>query len=323
MNLINLLLSHQQQSRCHYTVLLIVFLSCYFHSSRVLGYRLCKKSPAFTRVFANKGFGGSNQKEKKARFTAEIPRASSNQVKVELSLDKQSKSPSQSLQLEKYSTTFNLSYPGLRVLSNDPPIFEIENFVSDADCDAYIALSQDPNVAVQVQSQTFSSLTATARTSTTWYVPFQVLLKFLLQTEQITGIPIEHYEEPQIVRYEMGQQFQSHLDTIPKALLTPQQGGQRRMTILVYLNTVSMGGATAFQTFNNLQVQPKKGHALIFFPADINGQPDERLWHAGQMTMETKWILQTWIHEKPYTAAQLPPNTSHSIARKLMNEIRD
>ena len=52
-------------------------------------------------------------------------------------------------------------------------------------------------------------------------------------------------------------------------------GGQRVMTVLVYLNDVQQGGATAFPALN-LQVQPRRGMALVFFPATVDGMLDKR-----------------------------------------------
>ena len=51
-------------------------------------------------------------------------------------------------------------------------------------------------------------------------------------------------------------------------------GGQRTVTILVYLNDVERGGHTSFPALN-LDVKPQKGMALIFFPATVDGLLDK------------------------------------------------
>jgi hypothetical protein len=53
------------------------------------------------------------------------------------------------------------------------------------------------------------------------------------------------------------------------------QGYQRRATLLVYLNDVREGGATRFDRLG-FAVQPKRGRALLFFPAFSGGMPDAR-----------------------------------------------
>lgn len=112
----------------------------------------------------------------------------------------------------------------------------------------------------------------------------------LLRIREILNIPIERYEEPQIVRYEMGQQFTWHYDALP-ASLAKKTSGQRIATVLIYLNTVEAGGATAFKDLN-IRVKPEKGKALIFFPCSLDGVPDDRTMHAGQISFDTKWIAQ-------------------------------
>ena len=120
----------------------------------------------------------------------------------------------------------------------------------------------------------------------------QESLKELLN-HNLAKIQIQQYEEPQIVRYRMGEQFAWHYDAIPKALVDkPGGGGQRIMTVLVYLNDVETGGATCFKELN-LQIKPKKGKALVFFPSFVsNMTSDDRTLHAGQVTFDTKWIAQ-------------------------------
>lgn len=67
--------------------------------------------------------------------------------------------------------------------------------------------------------------------------------------------------------------------------------GNRLATIIVYLNDVKSGGATCFKDLD-LQIKPVKGKALLFFPSFVDGSPDDRTMHAGQVAMDTKWIAQ-------------------------------
>ena len=49
----------------------------------------------------------------------------------------------------------------------------------------------------------------------------------------------------------------------------------------------------------NIKVMPRKGSALLFFPA-INREFDERVEHEGLEVLgpEDKWIVRIWKHEK-------------------------
>jgi len=196
----------------------------------------------------------------------------------------------------------NLQYDGLKVVHADPPIIEIDNFFPHALCDFFVEKAQESGI--QVSSRTFSPLTNAKRTSTTWYLPYKDTAEFLMRAYDLTGMPINNFEEIQVVRYEMGQQFTWHYDAIPPSMLTDNSGKQRIATLLVYLNDVSQGGgATCFKDLD-IQVQPKKGKALLFFPAFADGTPDDRTLHCGQITMDTKWIAQVWIHELQYSPSE-------------------
>eukprot|EP00970_Alexandrium_tamarense_P008467 scaffold1618_cov196-Alexandrium_tamarense.AAC.27 len=92
------------------------------------------------------------------------------------------------------------------------------------------------------------------------------------------------------------------------------RGGQTLATLLVYLNDVENGGTTRFGKLPaaddkrqvkgelNLNITPKKGDALLFFPADKNGMFDERTEHEGCPAVDEKWIARIWRH-----AGRVPP----------------
>lgn len=73
-------------------------------------------------------------------------------------------------------------------------------------CDALVL--DAPTRGVQSALRTFPTVTAAARASTTWHLPYQhtPVVALLDAAERLTSISIAHYE-PQVVRNEMGQQF--------------------------------------------------------------------------------------------------------------------
>jgi len=109
-----------------------------------------------------------------------------------------------------------------------------------------------------------------------------------------------------------------------------EDGGQRVVTLLVYLTDLEEedGGATIFRDLRYpeggpkgaIRVRPKKGSALIFFPA-AGGIPetplDVRTLHCGEMVSETakndKWIAQMWLRQDMYTPTA-PPGNVHAKA---------
>ena len=227
--------------------------------------------------------------------------------------------------LETVLPGLDRSYPGLRVHHLDPLVLVADGFLSDDECDAYRALAGGESAHELSQSATFSSLTASGRTSTTWYVTYAAAHPLLARAAALTGHPLDNCEEPQLVRYRPGESFSWHYDAVPPTMLA--NGGQRLATLLVYLNDVPNGGRTAFRDLRagseRLGVAPRKGRALLFFPsADADGTPDERTLHAGEPAPPDsgeKWIAQIWLHERPYDPA-LPPGNSHADATPLVRE---
>ena len=68
----------------------------------------------------------------------------------------------------------------------------------------------------------------------------------------------------------------------------------------------TQGGATRFfgPAFGGLAVAPKKGAALIFPTATLDGVADERYLHSGEPVVRgDKWIAGTWLMERERTDA--------------------
>ena len=224
----------------------------------------------------------------------------------------------------------------LRILHKSPPVFAIDNFFTEEECEEYIQLSQSgrknmkdnvsSEAALEVDSKTFALSTAT-RTSTTWFCHYKQVPTLLVKAGRLLdNLPLERMEEPQLVRYRTGEQFSYHCDEIPAPQLP--NGGQRVATLLVYLKTLEedRGGATVFRdlkdaTGKRLGMRPVKGSALLFFPAFANGTPDDRTLHKGEIAIDEKMIGQIWVHERLYKPA-VPPGNSHEAAMEVVKAKR-
>ena len=199
----------------------------------------------------------------------------------------------------------------LNLLHFDPPVFTIDNFFSSQECDEYMNMVDassshyDESNTVPLISPTFAN-SISRRTSTTYFCRYSSVPMLLSKARHLlNNIDLHQFEEPQIVRYSTGQEFSYHYDEIPKVQL--ENGGQRLATLLVYLNDVKKGGATVFRDLNDssnrqLKVQPKRGMALLFFPAYKDGRADPRTLHKGEVAGDEKMIAQVWIHERDYRA---------------------
>lgn len=145
---------------------------------------------------------------------------------------------------------------------------------------------------------------------------------------------IHRWEEPQTVRYQQSEKFSWHLDALAPSDNLNDMGGQRVATLLVYLTDIgeNNGGATVFRDLGGenekyLTIQPKKGSALLFFPAagNIPNTPfDVRTLHAGEAlsneATQDKWIAQMWLREYSNYQPTAPPGNTHAAATDAINE---
>ena len=140
----------------------------------------------------------------------------------------------------------------------------------------------------------------------------------------LTGKPPTHMELPQVGCYTTGQHYSPHFDavesTAPAARAFLANGGQRVLTLLLYLSTTAHGsGCTSFPMLKAfdaehddtgmvvpaascddcLRISPREGAALLFFPAFANGRLDTRVLHSSEPTSgpSTKWVAQVFMRQ--------------------------
>ena len=119
--------------------------------------------------------------------------------------------------------------------------------------------------------------------------------QLLHKIQKLTSKPFGHMELPQVARYTDSQRYVEHYDGVdphtPAGKAFVASGGQRIATVLMYLNDVDDGGGTSFRRIN-VEIKPRKGHAVIFFPAFMNGELDPDALHAGMPPTGVKWVSQ-------------------------------
>ena len=208
---------------------------------------------------------------------------------------------------EKYS-------PALKCLTQfpAPPIFAMDNFLDASECEALKRraapfLSRSPVVQLSKNisgtpgtNQFESSATDNSRTSETCFFSRESNKGIFAKICALTNKPLSCCELLQVGRYLPGQFYRPHFDAIdPHTDLGREfikNGGNRIITVLIYLNDVSKGGCTYFEKLG-LRVQPKQGKVIIFFPSFLNGEMDQQTLHCAEDAVDEKWVSQIWIRQ--------------------------
>lgn len=189
-----------------------------------------------------------------------------------------------------------------------PRIALFQRLLMPDECEALIALSRGRLArSPVVNPDTGDENLIDARTS--MGAMFQVGEHPLIETLEariaaVTGVPVEQGEGLQILNYKPGAEYQPHYDFFnpqrPGEARQLRVGGQRMATLVIYLNDVPAGGATAFPKLG-LRVNPVQGNAVFFAYLGEDGALDERTLHAGlPVEQGEKWIATKWLREAPY-----------------------
>jgi prolyl 4-hydroxylase len=190
---------------------------------------------------------------------------------------------------------------------DSPDIVLLDNFMTASECDALCELSKDSlTKSTVVDDLTGDGVNHEARTSQGTYFTLgqnPLVEKIEKRISEITGIPIINGEGIQILNYVNGGEYKPHFDYFPDndgGRANMDKGGQRIITIIMYLNNVNTGGATIFPEIS-LSIYPKKGSALYFSYCNSSGAVDPLTLHGGAPVIEgEKWIATKWLRQNAY-----------------------
>jgi prolyl 4-hydroxylase len=148
--------------------------------------------------------------------------------------------------------------------------------------------------------------TSIRKSKTTWlYKDDPVIYNIIKRLCEQNGHQIENAEPLQVVKYDPGGFYNDHHDACcdndSKCTDFIKNGGQRVLTILIYLNDDFEGGATKFSTIGK-DIKPSKYGGVIFRPlADNSDQCHPLALHKGTpVTSGTKYICNLWIRQGEY-----------------------
>ena len=100
----------------------------------------------------------------------------------------------------------NPHYPGLRMLNSNPPVYCVDNFLSEWECQFLIQAASDSFTPAPVVGKGAGEV-SNSRTSSTCYLAREDLPDLMRKVSALTGKPVEHCELPQVGRYFSSQQY--------------------------------------------------------------------------------------------------------------------
>lgn len=197
-----------------------------------------------------------------------------------------------------------------RVLSQDPWVVVLEDFLSDAEVDVLIRKGGHHFE----RSLAGDGITPVRTSSTSWCnvdlcLNDPVVQAVRARIADLIGISWENAEHLQLLRYLPGEFYKAHHD---QNALADSAWGTRVLTFFMYLSNVDIGGQTRFNNLG-IEVTPRKGSALIW-PNVLVSSPDEadnRTFHeAVAVEKGTKLSANFWVHRY---------NFQHFLERRCEN----
>jgi prolyl 4-hydroxylase len=199
-------------------------------------------------------------------------------------------------------------------LNNIPLMYEVENFMSPEEVAHFLSLGDDGMSRAQV-SDIKKGRESKSRTNRVRWIAHDhtpVLQAIADRASALVGIPLTNAEKFQLIHYNQSQEYRAHYDAfdpnIPRGKRNWVRGGQRLVTLLVYLNHVEAGGHTDFPNLE-LSVAPTPGKAVIFHNCYPNTNRRHPLTlHAGApVVVGHKWAFNLWFRESDRSKKIQPP----------------
>jgi prolyl 4-hydroxylase len=206
-----------------------------------------------------------------------------------------------------YSITPSLNLYKEKVLSENPKIIYLHNFITPDEADFFKKYGDQYKKPSTIDTKDGGPVTlaSNVRSSESAHLtkqsnPFVQSLEN--KAANYFNSNISHLEPLQVVVYEKGQKYIPHHDFFDPNTPDVKVRGNRSKTILVYLNDVpeEAGGATFFPKIN-LKVQPA-AYDAIYFENINNGELDYNTLHSGEPLLGDvkKYAINIWVREKDF-----------------------
>tara|TARA_B100000073_G_C23636821_1_gene534882 strand:+ start:253 stop:855 length:603 start_codon:yes stop_codon:yes gene_type:complete len=199
----------------------------------------------------------------------------------------------------------------MNILCKNPLIKYYDNFITDEECEFIINASKDNMKRADVSDKSIDINTYTGRTNKSHWIPldkYELLKNLAIRISKIIGLnDYKKFESFQVIYYTKGQEYKYHYDAYDKNDKEKYeqycQKGNRLATVLCYLNNVTKGGGTGFDSIEGrsepLIIEPVKGRMVVFQNVHADGSLHHESRHAGLPVEDgEKWAFNLWVREK-------------------------
>ncbi|XP_009335402.2 probable prolyl 4-hydroxylase 9 [Pyrus x bretschneideri] len=206
-----------------------------------------------------------------------------------------------------------------QVLSWKPRALYFPRFATAEQCESVIEMAKTklrPSTLALRKGETAESTKGTRTSSGTFISASEddsgVLDIIEEKIARATMLPRAHGEAFNVLRYEIGQKYDSHYDAFNPTEYG-QQKSQRFASFLLYLSDVEEGGETMFPYENGaemdssydykkcigLKIMPRQGDGLLFYSVFPNGTIDLTSLHGSCPVIKgEKWVATKWIRNQ-------------------------
>ncbi|XP_021274035.1 probable prolyl 4-hydroxylase 9 isoform X1 [Herrania umbratica] len=204
-----------------------------------------------------------------------------------------------------------------QVISWRPRAFYFPDFATPAQCQHIIDMAQpklEPSTVLLAKGETqqpYDVRTSMGTFLSAYEDETGVLDDIEEKIAMATKLPRVNYEAFNVLRYGLGQKYDSHYDVFDPERYGPQKS-QRVATFLLYLSDVE-GGETAFPFEDSLNMdenydvkkciglkaKPRLGDGLLFYSLFPNNSIDPTSTHGSCPVIKgAKWVATKWIRDE-------------------------
>lgn len=191
-------------------------------------------------------------------------------------------------------------------LSRDLPVHTYIGALTPMQCDYLIAVSGPLLQPSKVVDGDHSAQAGFRTSDGAIFLPRHMdmpVLQIITRLASLAGAAPEQGEFLALLRYRPGQEYRAHHDYLPEDAADYSKVrtcGQRRATVLSYLNAGYSGGETEFPELG-LRYKGGVGDSLVFENTDGAGIGLPQSLHAGMpVTSGEKWLVTLWVRERRF-----------------------